>query len=213
MNKKDIYDITLPLFPGMVVYPDDPPFTLEQVNILARDGYNVSLISMGSHLGTHIDAPSHILAEGVPVDHISLEDLIGPARVIEIAQEIILPEHLEDKDIREGDRVLFKTRNSILLKEKVFQEEFVYLAPETAVYLINKKVRMVGIDYFSIDRFKSETNESHKILLSKNVVIVEGLNLLDVTEGMYFLIALPLNIQGCDGSPVRAILLKNHYSP
>ncbi len=209
-----IYDITLPLTPGMITYPEDPLYIQKQVYSLTKgDSFNLTVLKMGSHTGTHLDAPSHCLLQGNTVDKISLQDLMGAAKVIEIKEAVkfILPEHLQGKDIRNGDRILFKTRNSLQLKKGVFDENYVSLSPHTAEYLVQKGIKLVGIDYLSIDSLPSESERSscHQILLSAGVVILESLALEGVPEGEYDLIALPLRITGCDGSPVRAILLEN----
>lgn len=204
-----IHDITIPLFPGMVSYPGDPPFQSEPVYSIDKDGYGLSMLSMGSHCGTHLDAPSHCLTGGGSVDRIPLELLIGAARVIEVAAAgSILPDHLIPKGIREGERILFKTRNSGLLKDPMFQPEYTYLSSEAAEYLAAKKVQLVGIDYLSIDDSTSSAYSSHTILLSGNSAVLEGLDLSEVNEGDYFLVALPLKIRDCDGSPVRAVLIE-----
>lgn len=207
-----IHDISLPLYPGMVEYPGDPPFALELQNSLSgKDGFNLCSLALGSHCGTHLDAPFHYFPEGPTVDKIPLEDLMGPVKVIEVAGDVesILPKHLEGKSIGEGDRILFKTRNSKLLRKERFEPDFIFLSPEASEYLARKKVKLVGIDYLSIDGFSSENSPSHKILLAENIVILEGLDLANVPEGDdYVLLALPLKIIDCDGSPVRAVLIE-----
>ncbi|NLI91212.1 MAG: cyclase family protein [Peptococcaceae bacterium] len=205
-----IYDISLPLYPGMAVFPGDPVFSREQTNSIDQgDYYNLSRVSLGSHTGTHIDAPYHYLQKGMTVDQLPIEDLIGEAKVIEInAEKTILPEHLQYRDIRQGDRILFKTRNTELLQGKAFRQDYTYCSPEAACYLREKKVRLIGIDYLSIDDAAAEDGPCHRIFLSAGIIILEGLNLFGVPEGEYDLIALPLKILGCDGSPVRAVLVK-----
>lgn len=210
---RKIYDITLPLTPGMITYPEDPPYTAEQLYSLTKgDSFNLTTLHMGSHSGTHLDAPSHCLAQGLTVDQISLHDLMGAAKVIEVqkAAKCILPDHLRDKDIQYGDRILFKTRNSLQLKKGIFDQNYVFLSPQAAEYLVQKGVRLVGIDYLSIDSLNpvGENRSCHQILLSVGIAILEALDLEGVSEGEYDLIALPLRISGGDGSPVRAILLE-----
>jgi len=210
LKKGHMYDITLSIYPEMVVFPGDPGFVREQIcNVEKGDPCSLTSLSMGSHTGTHMDAPFHYLPAGLTVDQIPLEDLIGPAKVVEVQsdQKCILPEHLYDKDIEEGDRILFKTRNTLILDEEIFRQDYVYIDPETAKYLVDKKIKLVGIDYYSIDRFDSEDSLAHKIFLTADVLVLEGINLAGVPEGEYSLIALPLKIKGCDGSPIRAILM------
>lgn len=212
MNAAKIYDISLSLCQEMTNYPGDPPFAGSQIcSVEGGDGFNLSVLTMGSHAGTHLDAPAHYFSGGLTVDRLSPEDLIGPAKVIEVAVDAgkgILPEHLEGKDIREGDRILFKTLNSQLLKKKDFSSGYTYLSREGAEFLARKKIRLVGIDYYSVDCFSHKDSPSHKTLLEKNIIILEGINLANVKSGEYLLIALPLKLEGCDGSPVRAVLLE-----
>jgi len=210
LNRKNIYDITLPLYPGMAVFPGDPSFQRVQTYSLGHgDSFNLSKIDMGSHCGTHLDAPGHYISGGMTVDELPLELLIGEAKVMKVeAEHSIDIEAIQGKDIQEGDRILFKTKNSSLYQEMGFLQDYLYLSPDAARYLKYKKVRLVGIDYYSIDRFSDEEGPCHQILLASGIVILEGLNLYNVEEGRYHLIALPLKITGCDGSPVRAVLLQ-----
>lgn len=203
-----IHDITQTLFQGMAIYPDDPLFRIRQVSSLEREGYNLSEITLGSHTGTHLDAPSHCLQGKEDIDYIPLDHFIGPAKVIAIDAEVILPEHLVDKEIHDGDRILFKTQSSFLAEGESFKEEYVYLSAGAAAYLAEKKIKLIGIDYFTIDAYTCHEYSSHKILLNAKIPILEGLRLSEVPEGEYFLAALPLKIAGSDGSPVRAVLLK-----
>jgi len=209
MRNPIIYDLTLPLQAGMVEFPGDPPFVQKEAASLKNgDSANLIAISMGSHTGTHLDAPSHIFPNGATVDRIPLDDLIGTAKVIDLSTvgRIIRPEHLQDKDIGEGDRLLFKTRNSSYHQGNVFRRDFTYLSEDTAEWLVHRKVRLVGIDYLSIDALDGD-NPCHKALLAAGIVILEGLNLIDVPAGSFLLVALPLKIKDCDGSPLRVVLL------
>jgi len=208
-DKRFLYDLTVPLHPGMVIYPGDPLFTKEFSYSLAKGaGFNVSAITLGSHTGTHVDAPAHFYADGITLEQIPLTCFLGPAKVIEInAKKSIFPHHLIDKGIKEGDRILFKTANSEFVRARSFHPDYIYLSPEAAKYLVDAKVILVGFDYFSIDDFYNEDNPCHKILLAKNIPILEGLNLADVPEGNYYLMALPLKISGSDAGPVRAVLM------
>lgn len=207
-----IHDISLSLYTGMPVYPGDPPVVLKAVrSISEHEGINISFISMGSHTGTHMDAPFHYFEEGFTVDNIPLSRLIGPAKVIEVkTDKIILPIHFLDKSIEKGDNILFKTSNSNLWVKEGFQKDFVYLSMEAAEYLAEKKVNLVGIDYLSIDSYTNEESPNHRILLSENIIILEGLDLSNVQEGEYILLTLPLKLKDCDGSPVRAVLVEGY---
>jgi arylformamidase len=210
LNEKTIHDVTLPLFPGMTVFPGDPAFMLEKTGSLDRgDGFNLSKITLGSHCGTHVDAPNHFFPEGLTVENLPLETFIGAAKVVEIgARDRIRPEDLQRADIQAGDRILLKTVNSRLFQENNFRQDYVHLSPDSAWYLRNKKIRLIGIDYFSIDGLGEDEGPCHRILLGAGIIIMEGLNLVDIKEGRYDLIALPLRLAGCDGSPVRAVLIE-----
>jgi arylformamidase len=169
----------------------------------------VSALELGSHTGTHIDAPRHFFPQGSPVDAIPLDRLIGPALVLDFPSEVgaIGERELRARDLRGARRVLCRTRNSAEWKHHRFTPEYVYLAPDGAEFLVRQGVELVGIDYLSIERFNSEDYPVHRMLLERNVVIVEGLDLSEVSEGDYRLICLPLRLAGLDGAPARAVLV------
>jgi len=202
-------DVSVPLRTGMVHWPDNPPFRIEQILDMDRgDVANLSSLSMGSHTGTHVDAPRHFLQRGPGSDEIPLAAMIGPARVIEIRDPVsIRPDALRPHRIRRGERVLFKTANSSrCLQTNTFVEDFVYLSTKAAVYLAEQRVRTVGIDYLSVAGYKKNGPEVHRALLGAGVWIIEGFDLSQVGPGAYELICLPLRILGSDGAPARAIL-------
>jgi arylformamidase len=202
-------DISVPLRTGMVHWPDNPPVRIERALDIERgDGANVSTLSMGSHTGTHMDAPVHFLQAGKGIDKLPMSVAIGRARVIQIEdEESIKPGELVPHKIRKGERILFKTRNSGRCWETdSFVKDFVYLSKEGAKYLIDRGVRLVGIDYLSIGGYKADGSDTHRYLLGAGIWIVEGLNLAEVEQGAYVLICLPLKIEGGDGAPARAVL-------
>jgi len=206
-----IYDVTVPITKTMPVWPSDPPVELLAKSHESRDKTHivtVTAISMGSHTGTHIDAPFHMIQDGKPLHEFSLEILVGRATVFEIpGVRSIGRADLERFDWTGVQRVLFKTDNSAHWRDGKFYQQFVYLEPAGAEFLVDRGVRLVGIDYLSIDKFRSESHPSHFVLLSKNILILEGLNLRTVTNGQYTLYALPLNLQDADGAPARVILV------
>ena len=206
-----IYDISVPIRNSMHVWPSDPPVELEDKPHLARDRSHTILttsIKCGSHTGTHMDAPSHMIKGGMTLSEMSLEQLVGPAHVVEISgARSIQKKHVQDLDWEKVERVLFKTDNSLHWQDEFFYEEFVYLEPDAAVVLAEHGIRLVGIDYLSIDRYQSEGHPTHFVLLGESIVILEGLNLTGVPTGEYQLIALPLKLHQGDGAPVRAILI------
>jgi arylformamidase len=213
INTMRFHDITVPLSRKIPIYPGDPPFEIRQWKSLAKgDSANVSYLQLGAHTGTHVDAPAHFIHGAAGVDSMSLDSLIGPAQVIEVpdANEIIDAKCVNE-NIKDGiERVLFKTRNSSFWSEKEseFQTSFTFLDVEAAKRLGGLGIKLVGIDYLSIEKFKSANHETHLSLLSNNIVILEGLNLANVKPGLYELICLPLKIASGDGdgAPARAVL-------
>ena len=205
-----IYDITVPMRSGMPVYEGDPSIDIQPWSALAKgDSANVSFLHFGAHTGTHVDAPAHFIEGARKIDALSLEALIGPARVIRVPDEFaeIDPDFLAACDFDQVERILFHTRNSSFWKEG-FRKDFTHLLPEAAQILVERGVKLVGTDYLSIEKFHSGHHRTHLALLSNNVVIVEGLNLSDIEPGDYELICLPLKIAGGagDGAPARVVL-------
>ncbi len=202
-------DISIPLRDAMVHWPNDPPVSIKRIQDIEHGATaNLSAISMGAHSGTHVDAPIHFLKQGQGIDNIPIDTLVGRARVIEIRDtESIKPEELVGHRIRGGERILFKTENSSHLWHKdKFVEDFVFISDAAADFLIDRGVRLIGIDYLSVGSFKHGGSYVHKTLLSGGIWIIEGLNLSNVTPGKYDLICLPLRIVGGDGAPARAII-------
>ncbi len=205
-----IYDITVPIRSGMPVYEGDPSVEIRAWSALAKgDSANVSFLHFGAHTGTHVDAPAHFIEGARKIDALSLDVLMGPARVVDVPDAVteIDLDFLTGCNLNHIERVLFRTRNSALWDED-FRKDFTHLSPEAAEKLVGMGVKLVGIDYLSIEKFHSGHHRTHLALLSKNVVIVEGLNLSNVAAGDYELICLPLKIaEGSgDGSPARAVL-------
>ena len=202
-------DISVPLRNGMVRWPSDPPVRVRPVKRMARgDSSDVAHLSMGSHTGTHMDAPAHFLRGGRPIDRMPLSAVIGPARVIGIRHpRKILVEELRQSRIRRGERVLFKTRNSsVCWRTARFRKGFVHLPAESARYLAKRGVRAVGVDYLSVGGWRADGAETHRVLLRAGAWIIEGLDLSRVRPGRYRLICLPLRIHRGDGAPARAVL-------
>jgi arylformamidase len=206
-----VHDITLTLRARMPVYPGEPAPLLEPTTQMERgDSYNVSRLTISTHSGTHIDAPRHFLLGGASVDQISVDVLVGPALVVEMAvDQEITAAGLGAARIPAGtERLLFKTRNSCLLDDEIFRRDFVYLTLDAARWLVDRGVRLLGIDYFSVEQMDAQPNVVHQTLLGAGVVIVEAVDLRRVAPGPYFLACLPLKVEGADGSPVRAVLVE-----
>ena len=205
-----IYDISTPVQTGGVVYPGNPEITIEAQQAIFRGaGANVSAVSLGSHTGTHVDAAKHFFDDGQTVDRIPLDRLIGRAILIAFGDDLmsIGAADLERHEIGSHKRVLLKTRNSSLLRRPEFVKDYTYLAPDGAEYLARCGVELVGIDYYSIEQFRSGHHRTHLTLLEKSIVIVEGLDLSEPPPGEYELICLPLRLAGLDGAPARAVLV------
>jgi arylformamidase len=202
-----IYDISVPLSNDLPVYPGDPPLLIEPALLIEKgDGSNVCRLSLSSHCGTHIDAPRHLDDRGLTVEHLPLQLLTGRALVAEVGgTKRIGSKELKRLPIKGEERLLLKTQNSLLWSRPGFVEDYASLTEEGADYLAGIGVRLVGIDYLSIEAFEGN-GAVHRKLLDHGVIILEGLNLDGVKEGVYELICLPLKLAGVDGAPVRAIL-------
>ena len=203
-----LIDISLPLAPVGITYPNNPVVEFET---LPTQSNVITKITFGSHSGTHIDAPSHAKIEGgATIDQIPITTFHGEARVLDLKGVVgqIEDNDLEQKSIQKGERILLKTSNSARWSTGVFFEDFVSLSPEGAQYLASKEVLLVGIDSLSIKQKGNPDNTPHTHLLSKGIPIIEGLDLSRAEEGEYTLAAFPLKFIGIDGSPCRAILRK-----
>lgn len=208
-----IYDISVAISDRTPVYPGDPGVEIVAHASMERgDAANVTLLRLGVHTGTHVDAPAHFIRGARTVSELPLDALVGRARVVEVpAGATAVDEgHVETLVPRGTERVLFKTRNSDFWAagDDTFREDFTYITPAAARALAAAGARLVGIDYLSIEKFKSENFDAHIALLSRGVVIVEGLNLGGVPAGEYEFACLPLKIAGGDGdgAPARAVL-------
>ncbi len=202
------YDATLPIQEGMVTFPGDPPFKIEPYFQRDKgDSFDLAVMSMGTHLGTHLDPPAHYLDGGATVDELPLESLVGPGVILDMRRKTQIDRQaLEESDFVNHIRVLLKTSNGPLLLESSFHEDYVHLTEGGARFLVERGVRLVGIDYLSIERYKNPGAPVHHILLEAGVVIVEGVHLLEIPPGEYEIFCLPLRIKGADGAPARLIL-------
>jgi arylformamidase len=202
-------DISVPLYPDMVHWPGDPEFHSELAKSLGTgDVCSLTQLSTSAHIGTHMDAPRHFLKNGVGIDQMPLDTVLGPCRVLEIKDpEAIKPAELRDHNLQPGERILFKTINSARAwKTDEFVKDFVYVSKEAAQFLVDRQVQTVGVDYLSVGGFFKDGVETHQILLGAKVWIIEGLNLSGVDPGPYELICLPIKLRGSDGAPARAVL-------
>jgi len=223
--KGKIIDVTVPISSFTPIFPGDPEPSIERVCTLEKDGCAVSRLSFGSHTGTHVDAPSHILKDGFSVDRLDIESLMGKAVVLDFSQingaltGNILDKAYPDRRVTESVSVLLLKTKASFQNEKNpeisgFQvggldkgEESAYLDATAAAWIVRNGFKTVGIDSFSVDSLSSESMPAHHKLLSNNVNIVECLDLSSVETGMYFFLCLPLKVEGCDGAPARALLI------
>lgn len=202
-------DISITVHNDMPCWLDNPPVRITRtMDLEDGDAATVSTLSIGSHTGTHMDAPLHFIKSGKAMDEMPLSATIGPAQVVEIDD----PQAIRVEDVRRhaigaGARVLFKTRNSTRRwAEREFMKDFVYLTTEAARWLVQQSVRTVGVDYLSVGGYQKNGSEVHQVLLSEDIWIIEGLDFSAVQPGNYDLICLPLKIARGDGAPARAVL-------
>lgn len=203
-----LYDVTRTMFASMAVWPGDAPFELQPTGSIAEgSSVNVTRLNMGAHTGTHVDAPYHFTDEGVTMERVDLAAYWGPAQVVTVekASGPLVPADLADYDLGLAPRLLVKSGASAA-DPRVFHHEFVYPSPELADHLGKLGVVLYGTDAPSMDASDSKTLEGHHALQRNNILILEGLDLSGVPDGVYELVAFPLKILGGDGSPVRAVL-------
>ena len=209
-----IYDVTVPLSEQTPVYEGDPTVQIEAAHQIAKgDAANVSRLCFGAHTATHVDAPNHFIEGGRRVDQLDFGKLLGTCRVVEIDENVLAIEAAHLTDLEGVERVLFKTRNSDFWNDLAqgFRKDFTYIAPDAARALVDLGIKLVGIDYLSVEKFGSEDFLTHITLLKNEVVIIEGLDLREVPAGDYELVCLPLKMVGGtgDGAPARTILRQN----
>lgn len=207
-----IYDISISLRTGGLVYPGNPAISITAQQAISQGaGANVSRIDCGSHTGTHVDAPKHFFDDGAGVDALSLDVLMGPCRLLAFSDAVmsIGEAELRAHDLNGVTRVLLKTRNSSWLASgsTEFHPDYTYVAPDGAEYLASLGVRLVGVDYLSVEQFHSGHHRTHRTLLARGIVIVEGLLLSEPPAGSYELRCLPIKLAGLDGAPARAVLI------
>jgi arylformamidase len=203
-----LYDATIPLRNGLVSFPGDPIFRSEPFFVRDHDNlFNLTELHMGTHSGTHVDAPSHRLDSTTTVDDIPLDVLVGPGVVLDMrGKSAIDRTDLESSDLKGCTRVLFKTDSGPSLHVSEFQEDYVYLTEDAASYLVELGVQLIGIDYLSIEKKDNPGAPVHRALLEAEILVVEGVDLLKVPTGRCEIFCLPLKIQGADGAPARVLI-------
>lgn len=209
-----IHDVSLTVGEGLPVWPGDPPVVLHPLARIA-DGAeaNVSKVSCGVHVGTHVDAPRHFVEGGAGVEALDLDTMVGPATLAEFpGVDTIDVEDLERMELRDGvERLLLKTSNSDLWRRGVrdFVKNYVAISPDAAQWVVDRGIRLIGVDYLSVQLFSDPEPTTHRVLLGNGVVVVEGLNFSRVAAGTYQLICLPWKLAGADGAPARVVLVEN----
>lgn len=204
-----ILDISWPVSEQMTAYKDKKIVSIKSTRVFEEGGVRESILTLGTHTGTHIDAPAHFLKNGATIDQVALDRLVGPCRVLNMmtVEEKITIADLEKYHFQAGDRILFKTKNSLLSETAGASTSFIYLDGMAAPYLAEQRVSLVGIDYLGIERNQPE-HPTHRALLEAGICILEGLRLKEVEPGNYFLCCLPLKILGAEAAPARVTLLK-----
>ncbi len=205
-----LIDVTVPLDATIPTYPNNTPFSLEPIKRLARgDSSNVSTLHMSAHSGTHVDAPRHFFDNGPGVEALALDILMGRVRVIQVTSRTgISADDLAKEDLSEDVRILIKTRNSQLWGTTEFRTDYVGVTESGARHLVAHGIKLVGVDYLSVEPFKTPGAPAHHVLLGAGTIVLEGLNLRDVEPGIYELCCLPLRVVGSDGAPARVVLRK-----
>jgi arylformamidase len=211
---KEIIDITLTLGPELPRWPDSGELQLiPSSRISGGDDYNVSKLCFDLHMGTHVDAPWHCIDDGHTVDELPLDVLIGPAFVAHVPDVRLITERdLAGLDLSaDTTRLLLRTDNSELWRAgvKEFRKDYVALSHDAAEWIVQRGIRLLGVDYLSVEPFDTGPR-AHRVLLGANVVLLEGLNLAHVQPGPYEFTCLPMKVKGADGAPARAVLLASH---
>ena len=210
MNNK-YYDLTTAITLETIVFPGDPSFSVKSVTSIEEGScFNLCQMSLSNHLGTHIDFPAHVIKNGKTSSDYALDYLVNDGQIIEVPEDqpTITPAFIEQAEIFENAIVFFKTKNSSLSKSGAFTKDYVYIEPNAAEVLLKKKVKIVGIDYLSVDSYAATELPVHHVLLSREVLIVENLALHSIEPGQYKIFIMPLNIPGMDGLPVRVIAIQ-----
>jgi len=203
-----IIDISWPVDKNTTIQPGEQQVLFEPIKSFGKDEVRETIIHMNAHTGTHVDAPSFLFRDGKSIDQIDLYSCVGPSVVLDMTdvKESIKAEDLDKYEIRDGDFVILKTKNSSLDPSAPYDPAFVYLDTSAAEYLVKKNVKTVGFDYITLEP-EDKFNQAHKILLENEITVIGGLRLFYVTQGIYFFFCLPICVLGIESAPARAILL------
>lgn len=211
LSQMRLFDVTVAVSESVPIYEGDPRVKIESVSMIsAGAAANVSCLSLGAHTGTHVDAPNHFIDGTRRVEDLDIDKLVGGCHVVGIDDSVMAIEPSHIPDLTGIERVLFRTRNSAFWSEpeKGFRTDFTFITPDAAEILAAAGLKLIGIDYLSVEKFGSKDFATHKILLEKEIVILEGVDLREVPPGNYELFCLPLKYVGGtgDGAPARTFL-------
>lgn len=203
-------DISVPLSPMLPAWPGDRPFRRDAASVIGVGNAhaNVSLLTLGSHFGTHVDAPLHFIEGGLSVDALDVQTLVGPAYVLDLSElnDNIAASDLAARVPKGAERLLVRTRNSLLHGDGVFHTDFIAFTVGAIDYVLARGVKLLGIDYYSIAPYQASTPVHRAFLGAPGAIALETINLRDAEQGWYDLVCLPLRIEGCDGAPARALI-------
>ena len=208
-----LIDVSLRISPEMLTWPGDPAVEVEPRKQIAKgDSANVSELRIGTHTGTHVDPPVHFIEGADGIDRVELDQLYGDAFVAHLsdARSPIGAKELDALDLPEGTtRLLLKTSNSELWNQEPpdFPDSYACLSVEAAEWAVERGMRVVGVDFLSVEEKGAEDHPVHKTLLSNGVTIIEGLDLREAPQGPCTLMCFPLRIVDGDGGPARAALI------
>ena len=204
-----LIDLTLPLGPEVPVYPGDPVPEVRELSALSKgEAVTVSALEMGVHTGTHVDLPAHFIDDGKTLGDYPVESFVGPACVLDLTdvRRSIDGKRLAREAIPEDRHLLLKTRNSAFVRKPQFYRDYVFLESEAATYLLERKPRSIGLDYYSLDPVDSSTFPAHRLCAEQDLPVFVCLDLTAATPGYYYFAGLPLNVPSLEGAPVRAVL-------
>ena len=206
---RDILDLTVPIGPDMAVYPGDPHPEQRLVSDLARgDPVTASVLTLGAHVGTHVDLPAHFIRGGKTLGDYPIDAFVGPAHVLDLTDvaHAVDRSRLAGETIPEDRHLLLKTRNSSFVQDAAFREDYVFLDPSATAHLLAANPRSIGIDYYSLDPAGSDGFPSHRLCAARGLPVFVCLDLSAVTPGSFGFAGLPLNLARLEGAPVRAML-------
>lgn len=206
--EREWIDISVPVGPGITpVWPGAPPIVFERrLDLDGGDEVTDTVVSFSVHTGTHIDAPAHFLRDGATVDAIPPSRLIGPCYVADLrGVDEISPAILEGADVPAGTRRLLLHTNNSARWSGTFESDFVGLTPEASRWCVERGIDVIGVDYLSVQPFTG-SRAVHDVLLEAGVIILEGIDLTDVSDGAYEMLCLPLALVGTEGAPARALI-------